>query len=106
MVDARGRAVFFGSGEPTGLSSNLGGVLAQLREVLGPDAPILLGFDRGGSYPSVFTTCREAGAHWVSYRRAPLAATTANPTQGAITRSGVQVMLADETVQILSLIHI
>ncbi len=102
VVDARGRAVVFGSGEPTSLASNLPGVLAQLREVLGPDAPILLGFDRGGSYPCVFTTCRDAGADWVSYRRAPLAATTANPTQGAITRSGeqVQVMLADETVQI------
>src|ERR1035437_211151 len=102
VVDARGRAVVFGSGEPTGLASNLGGVLAQLRVVLGPDAPILLGFDRGGSYPSAFTTCREAGAHWVSYRRAPLAATTATPVQATITRSGSQVMvlLADEMVQI------
>src|SRR5665647_230134 len=102
VVDARGRAVVFGSGEPTSLASNLPGVLAQLREVLGPDAPILLGFDRGGSYPPVFTTCRDAGADWVSYRRAPLAAATANPAQGAITRSGVQVqvMLADEMVQI------
>src|SRR5450756_498842 len=102
LVDARGRAVVFGSGEPTGLASNLPGVLAQLRVVLGPDAPILLGFDRGGSYPAAFTTCREAGAHWVSYRRAPLAASTATPTQGAITRGGAaaQVMLADETVQI------
>ena len=100
VVDARGRAVVFASGEPTGLASNLGGVLAQLREVLGPGAPILLGFDRGGSYPSA--TCRDAGAHWVSYRRAPLAATTATPTQGAITRGGEQqqVMLADEMVQI------
>src|ERR1035437_9321381 len=44
VVDARGRAVVFGSGEPTSLASNLPGVLAQLREVLGPDAPILLGF--------------------------------------------------------------
>lgn len=102
VVDARGRAVVFSSGEPTGLASNLPGVLKQLREVLGPDAPILLGFDRGGSYPSVFTTCREAGAHWVSYRRAPLVATTATPTQAIITRSGtaVQVMLADENVDI------
>jgi transposase len=102
VVDARGRALVFGSGEPTGLASNLGGVLAQLRVVVGPDAPILLGFDRGGSYPSAFTTCREAGADWVSYRRAPLAATTATPVQATITRGGeqVQVMLADETVQI------
>jgi len=102
VVDARGRAVVFGSGEPTSLASNLPGVLAQLRQVLGPDAPILLGFDRGGAYPSAFTTCREAGADWVSYRRAPLAATTATPTQATITRSGlqVQVVLADEMVQI------
>src|ERR1035437_7672390 len=102
VVDARGRAVVFGSGEPTSLASNLGGVLAQLRAVLGPDAPILLGFDRGGSYPPGFTTCREAGAHWVSYARAPLAASTATPVQATITRSGAQqvVLLADETVQI------
>ena len=102
VVDARGRAVVFGSGEPTSLASNLPGVLAQLRQVLGPDAPILLGFDRGGSYPSTFTTCREAGAHWVSYRRAPLVATTATPVAETITRSGAQqvVLLADEMVQI------
>src|SRR5664280_1007942 len=102
VVDARGRAVVFASGEPTGLASNLPGVLRQLREVLAPHAPILLGFDRGGAYPSVFTTCRDAGADWVSYRRAPLAASTATPVQATITRAGSQVMvlLADQTVQI------
>jgi hypothetical protein len=102
VVDARGRAVVFGSGEPTGLASNLPGVLRQLRQVLGPHAPILLGFDRGGSYPSAFTTCRDAGAHWVSYRRAPLVATTAIPVQATITRGGAAqvVLLADEMVQI------
>src|ERR1035437_5683009 len=92
VVDARGRAVVFASGEPTGLASNLPGVLAQLRVVLGPDAPILLGFDRGGAYPCVFTTCRGAGADWVSYRRAPLAATTSTPVQATITRAGSQGM--------------
>ena len=75
-VDARGRAVVFGTGEPTGLATTLPGVLAQLRPVIGPDAPILLGFDRGGAYPAVFTACRDAGADWVTYRRAPLAAPT------------------------------
>ena len=49
LVDARGRAVVFGSGEPTGLSRTLPGVLAQLREVIGPHAPVLLGFDRGAA---------------------------------------------------------
>jgi len=77
-------------------------VLTQLRQVLGADAPILLGFDRGGAYPSAFTTCRDAGADWVTYRRAPLLASTAIPVQVAITRAGVtvQVMLAEETVDI------
>ena len=102
LVDARGRAVVFGSGEPTGLASNLPAVLAQLRQVIGPDAPILLGFDRGGAYPAAFTTCRAAGANWVTYRRAPLLATTATPAPATIARGGkqVQVMLADESVQI------
>ena len=79
LVDARGRAVVFGSGEPTGLSTSLPGVLAQLRAVIGPHAPVLLGFDRGGAYPVTFTACRDAGAHWVTYRRAPLAETPPHP---------------------------
>lgn len=66
----------FGTGEPTGLASTLPGVLAQLRAVIGPDAPVLLGFDRGGAFPVTFTACRDAGADWVTYRRAPLANTT------------------------------
>ena len=45
---------------------------------------------------------RDAAAHWVSYRRAPLVATTPTPVRATITRGGEQamVMLADETVQI------
>ena len=71
LVDARGRAVVFGTGEPSGLVSTLPGVLAQLRQVLGPDSKILLGFDRGGDFPSAFRACREAGADWVTYRPGP-----------------------------------
>ncbi len=102
LVDARGRAVVFGSGEPTSLASNLPGVLAQLRAVVGEDAPILLGFDRGGAYPSAFTACRNAGAGWISYRRAPLVETSATPAVSTTTRNGkeVSVELADETVGI------
>src|SRR5680860_717565 len=48
LADDRGRAVVFGTGEPSGLGSTLPGVLAQLRDVLGPEAPVLLGFDRAG----------------------------------------------------------
>ena len=102
VVDARGRAVVFGSGEPTGLVSTLPGVLARLREVLGPDAPIMLGFDRGGAYASAFSACRVAGAHWVSYRRAPLVEAAAKPARSWTPRDGrrVDVNLADEMVDI------
>lgn len=102
LVDARGRAVVFGSGEPTSLAANLPGVLTQLREVIGPDAPILLGFDRGGAFPIAFTACRDAGAGWISYRRAPLVATTATPVTSTTVRNGkeISVELADETVAI------
>jgi transposase len=102
LVDARGRAVVFGSGEPTGLSSTLPGVLTQLRQVIGPDAPVLLGFDRGGAYPVAFRACRDAGAHWVTYRRAPLVATTTTPRRSWTLREGkrLTVTLADEIVHL------
>ena len=73
LVDARGRAVVFGSGEPSGLSTSLPGVLAQLREVIGPHAPVLHRVRPGGAYPVTFTACRDAGVESGSYRRAPLA---------------------------------
>ena len=102
VVDARGRAVVFGSGEPSGLVSTLPAVLTQLREVLGPDTPILLGFDRGGAYPSAFRDCRAAGADWVTYRRAPLAETTTTPRRSWTLREGrrISVTLADEMVEL------
>ena len=102
LVDARGRAVVFSSGEPTSLASNLPGVLTQLRAVIGPHAPVLLGFDRGGAFPIAFTACRDAGAGWISYRRAPLVATTATPATSTTVRNGkeISVELADETVAI------
>jgi hypothetical protein len=102
IVDARGRAVVFGSGEPSGLVSTLPAVLTQLREVLGPAAQILLGFDRGGAYPSAFSACRDAGADWVTYRRAPLVEATVAPRRSWTVRDGsrISVMLADEIVQL------
>ena len=102
LTDARGRVVVFGSGEPTGLVSTLPGVLTQLREVIGPDAPILLGFDRGGAYPAAFRACRDAGAHWVTYRRAPLVTTALAPERCHTVFAGrqVSVTLADETVDV------
>lgn len=102
LVDARGRAVVFGTGEPSSLAATLPSVLAQLRAVVGPDAPIMLAFDRGGAFPAAFTACRKAGAHWVTYRRAPLVETTVTPRRSWTVRDDrrITVMLADETVQI------
>jgi len=102
VVDARGRAVLFSSGEPTSLAADLPAILTQLRHVVGPGAPILLAFDRGGAYPVAFTACRDAGAHWVTYRRAPLAPATTAPKPSSSVHGAVSVTvnLADETVDL------
>ena len=62
----------------------------------------MLGFDRGGAYPQVFTHCREQKAHWVTYRRAPLAVPAKLPVITTITYAGRtrQISWAEETVQL------
>ena len=104
VSDYRGRAVAFASGEPSGLSATLPGVLAQLRQVLGAEAKIMLGFDRGGSYPVAFRAVREQRADWVTWRRAPLAPVAAAPRRFWAARGDGRpaevLWLADETVEI------
>src|SRR5216683_1903986 len=79
VSDYQGRVVCFATGDPSGLAATLPGALAQLRQVLGGDAPVLFGFDRGGSYPQVFRAIRGQHAGWVTWRRAPLAPAAAAP---------------------------
>ena len=103
VTDYHARAVCFASGDPSGLSVTLPGALAQLREVLGPDAKIMLGFDRGGSYPVVFRACRDAGADWLTWRRGDLAPVTAAPVRRfRVGPAGTceVITLADEMVEI------
>ena len=103
VTDYHGRAVCFASGEPTGLSTTLPGALEQLRGIVGPDTKIMLGFDRGGSYPKVFTACRDAGADWLTWRRGALAATTAEPVRAfRVDPAGTvqAITLADEPIEI------
>ncbi len=103
ICDPKGRAVCFTSGEPSSLAKSMPSALKQLRQILGKDAPILLGFDRGGAYPEAFKACRAEGAHWVAYRRAPLAVPTGLPIVTTIThprRKSVTIAYADETVSI------
>ena len=105
VTDYHARAVCFASGDPSGLSVTLPGALAQLREVLGPDAKIMLGFDRGGSYPVVFRACRDAGADWLTWRRGDLAPVTAAPVRRfRVGPAGTceAITLADEMVEIKS----
>ena len=104
VTDYLGRAVAFATGDPSGLAATLPGALAQLRHVLGAEAKILLGFDRGGSYPVAFRGIRDARAGWVTWRRGPLALVTAAPRRywaaGGDGKPAEVLTLADETVEI------
>src|SRR5260370_3580850 len=97
-----GRAVCFVTGEPSGLSRTLPKALAELRKAAGPGAKIMLGFDRGGAYPQVFTHCRDQQVHWVTYRRAPLAVPVMLPVITTISCAGRtrQIAWAEEKAQI------
>jgi len=97
-----GRAVCFVTGEPSGLSVTLPKALAELKKAAGPGAKIMLGFDRGGAYPQVFTHCRDQQVHWVTYRRAPLAVPVMLPVLTTVTAGGRtrQITWAEETVQV------
>jgi transposase-like protein len=97
-----GRAVCFVTGEPSGLSVTLPKALAELKKAARPGAKIMLGFDRGGAYPQVFTHCRDQQVHWVTYRRAPLAVPVMLPVLTTVTAGGRtrQITWAEETVQV------
>ncbi len=103
VTDYHGRAAAFATGDPSGLTATLPGILAQLRQVTGEQAKILLGFDRG-SYPVAFRAIRDARADWVTWRRGPLAPVTAAPRRYWAARGDGRpaeiLHLADETVTI------
>jgi len=102
LSDYRGRAVAFLTGEPSGLTKTLPPVLSQLRQIVGASAPILLGFDRGGAYASVFTECQKQNVDWITYRRGKLTFTTTQP-QGHTYVDGhavaTRVLLTDEQIE-------
>ena len=51
-------------------------------------------FDRGGSYPKTFKAVHAAGYDWISWRRAPLAATSRLPVLATIRHYGTDRMIA------------
>jgi hypothetical protein len=97
-----GRAVCFVTGEPSGLTATLPKALAELKKTLTGGAKIMLGFDRGGAYPQVFTHCRKQDVHWVTCRRAPLAVPAMLPVITTATIGGRQrtITWAEEKVQL------
>lgn len=107
IADAAGRAVCFTSSEPSGLSTTLPDTLAELRAVIGPNAPVMLAFDRGGAYPKVFNACRKANAHWITYRRGKPLTPTAEPATTTVRRNGkdATVTYTDETVTLKDYTH-
>jgi hypothetical protein len=102
VTDYHGRAVCFVTGPPSGLTKTLPAALAELPRVAG-QAKIMLGFDRGGAYPQVFTHCRDHQVDWITYRRGKLAGTTAPARRyWRVDDAGraETLTLADETVTI------
>jgi transposase len=97
-----GRAVCFVSGEPSGLSVTLPRALAELKKAVPAGTPVMIGFDRGGAYPQVFTHCRDQQVHWVTYRRAPLAVPVMLPVTTTATIAGRtrQITWSEEEVQL------
>ncbi|MHB1783915.1 MAG: putative transposase [Acidimicrobiales bacterium] len=101
VVDDTWRAICFSSFEPKGLAVNLPPVIDQLVEICG-ERPIMVGFDRGGSFPKVFSALRERGVDWVTYRRAPLVTPTTAPRISWIEVDDKRILyrLADEIVEL------
>jgi len=107
ICDLAGRAIAFTTGEPSALCTTLPGALAALTSALpardkpGQGNRPLIVFDRGAAFGSAFTEVDAAGYDWLTWRRAPLAATTHLPILQAITLRGHrerQVAWTDEQI--------
>ncbi len=99
VTDEHWRAICFASGEPRGLSVSMSEVIGQLKEIVG-DSPVMVGFDRGGSYPKVFTALSKAGMDWVTWRRAPLLTPSVEPRRSWVSKDGRRhyLSISDELV--------
>ena len=91
----------FSSGPPQGLCKGMLGPLDQLQAICA-GRRLMIGFDRGGSYPKTFSELRDRGLDWVTYRRAPLLAPAVKPRLSWVTVDGRRhyVRVADERVEL------
>ena len=91
ICDLAGRAISFTTGEPSALCTTLPPALAALADALpardkpGAARRPLIVSDRGAAFPGTFTAVDAAGYDWLTWRRAPLAATTLLPIVQTIT---------------------
>jgi hypothetical protein len=101
VTDRAWRAICFDSGEPTGLSVNLPPIVDQLLEIC-DHHKVLIGFDRGGSYPKVFKALGARGVGFVTYRRGALVAPVTEPHRSwvRIGERRVGYLLGDEIIDL------
>ena len=101
VCDLSGRALVVASGEPSGLSLTLPPVLAQLTEARTAATPPAAatrpaggGVRPGRLLPQAFKAVHAAGYDWISWRRAPLAATSRLPVLATIRQYGTDRVIA------------
>jgi hypothetical protein len=70
------------------LTTWLSTVAKLLREMVGPEARIVLGFDRGGAFPEQLATLRDKGFELVTYERKPYPLLAASAFDIAFTHDG------------------
>ena len=102
VTTADGRAVCFVTGEPSGLSVTLPKALAELKKPYRRAPRSCSGLTAAAPTRPCSRMCRENKVHWVTYRRAPLAARRCFPVLTEVTVNGRTRTVAwtDETVQL------
>jgi hypothetical protein len=77
------------------LTNWLSPIARRLREALGPEAKILLAFDRAGAFPEQMAQLREEGFEFVSYERKPFTLLSASAFDHKITCEGETILYSD-----------
>ncbi|MFQ4150619.1 putative transposase [Arthrobacter sp. LAPM80] len=70
VSDAHGSPVFLVMATPgASLAGELRALLPKLRDIIGDDRPVLVGFDRGGWSPALFAHMKEQGFNVLTWRK-------------------------------------
>src|SRR5699024_84965 len=105
IVDAAGQPVWVVMAEPgASLASELSRLIPDIRDLVGDERRVLVGFDRGGWSPSLFKTMVDSGFDILTWRKHPApdlesGAFHAHDTTDA-TGEPAQLMVADQCVRL------